>query len=129
MSGIKDIKDRNLIEEQAATIRLLTDLTEAGSWMINYASDGSLASVKWGDGLRRLLGYTDQHDFPNELESIVRGIYPEDRDVIIDGITTGVFNENIMRTAGHDFRFCKKDGTVRWFRTRGMLTRDPDGRP
>ena len=129
MNRIKDKKERNLIEEQAATIRLLTDLTEAGSWVINYASDGSLASVKWGDGLRRLMGYTDQRDFPNELESIVRGIYPEDRDVIIGGITTGVFNESIMRTAGYDFRFYKKDGTVRWFRTRGMLTRDSEGRP
>ena len=65
MNRIKDKKERNLIEEQAATIRLLTDLTEAGSWVINYASDGSLASVKWGDGLRRLMGYTDQRDFPN----------------------------------------------------------------
>ena len=110
MDGIKDKKDRNLIEEQAATIRLLTDLAEAGSWVINYAPDGSLASVKWGDGLRRLMGYTDQRDFPNELESVVRGIYPEDRDVIVDGITPGVFNESIMRTAGHDFRFYKKDG-------------------
>ena len=58
MSLIKDEKDRR-IEEQAATIRLFTDLTQAGSWVINFLPAGSLASVQWGDGFRRLMGYSD----------------------------------------------------------------------
>ena len=70
MNLINDEKDTRKIEELVATNRLLTDLTEAGSWTINFAPDGSVASVQWGDGLRRLLGYTDLHDFPNELESV-----------------------------------------------------------
>ncbi len=52
MSCINDEQDRNIIEEQAATIRLLTDLTKAGSWVIHYAADGSVASVQWGEILR-----------------------------------------------------------------------------
>ena len=36
MKRIIDEKDRQIIEEQAATNRLLTDLVEAGSWVINY---------------------------------------------------------------------------------------------
>ena len=44
MNGMNDEKDMR-IEEQAATIRLLTDLTEAGSWVINFEPDGSVASV------------------------------------------------------------------------------------
>ena len=58
MNRINDEKDRQIIEEQAATIRLLTDLTKAGSWVINYAPDGSPISVQWGDGFRRLMGYS-----------------------------------------------------------------------
>jgi len=83
MNRINDDKQRHIIEEQAATIRLLTDLTKAGSWVINYAPDGSLASVRWGDGFRRLMGYHDQSDFPNEMEPFVQGIYPEDRAALI----------------------------------------------
>ena len=128
MNSINDEKDMR-IEEQAATIRLLTDLTEAGSWVINFRPDGSVASVQWGDGLRRLLGYTDLRDFPNELESFVRGIHPEDRDAFIGGISASIHDENIMRTAGFDCRYFKKDGSVRWFRSKGMLNRDPEGRP
>ena len=82
MNQINDEKDRRIIEEQDAAIRILTDLTKAGSWVINFAPDGSLASVQWGDGLRRLMGYSDQSDFPDEIESFLRGIYPEDRDAL-----------------------------------------------
>ena len=128
MNRKNDEKDMR-IEEQAATIRLLTDLTEAGSWVINYAPDGSVASVQWGDGLRRLMGYTDVHDFPNELESFTRGIHPEDREGFLGDIAAGHFDENVMRTAGYDFRFFKKDGSVRWFRSKGMQNRDSEGRP
>ena len=129
MSCINDEKDRNVIAEQAGTIRLLTDLTKAGSWVINYASDGSVASVQWGDGFRRLMGYSDQSDFPNELESFARGIYPEDRDNLFSNMNASAFDETIMSTTGHEFRFCRKDGSVRWYRSMGILSRDPEGRP
>ncbi|MBR3124776.1 MAG: response regulator [Mogibacterium sp.] len=129
MNRINDEKDRQIIEEQAATIRLLTDLTKAGSWVINYAPDGSLASVQWGDGFRRLMGYSDRNDFPDEIASFVRGIYPEDRDALMSDMTACVFDKNIMNTTGKEFRFCRKDGSVRWFRSSCILSRDPEGRP
>ncbi len=129
MDRIDDEKDRNITEEQAATIRLFTDLTEAGSWDIRFAPDGSPVSVQWGDGFRRLMGYSDKNDFPNELNPFILGIYPEDRDAVIDNMTAGVFDKNVMYTSGYDFRFCRKDGSVRWLRSKGILTRDPEGRP
>ena len=129
MNRINDDKQKHVIEEQAATIRLLTDLTKAGSWVINYAPDGSLASVRWGDGFRRLMGYHDKSDFPNEMDFFVQGIYPEDRDALIGDLTASAFDETIMSTTGYDFRFYRKDGSVRWFRSKGILYRDPEGRP
>ena len=129
MNGINDEKDRRIIEEQSVTIRLLTDLTKAGSWVINYAADGSVASVQWGDGFRRLMGYCDRSDFPDELGPFVRGIHPEDREVFIGDTTVNAFNEDIMCKKGYDFRFRRKDGSVRWFRSKGILYRDAEGKP
>ena len=43
--------------------------------------------------------------------------------------TASLFDNNVLSTAGNDFRFIKKDGSVRWFRSRGMLSRDSEGRP
>ena len=129
MNGINDEKDRRIIEEQSVTIRLLTDLTKAGSWVINYAADGSVASVQWGDGFRRLMGYCDRSDFPDELGPFVRGIHPEDREVFIGDTTVNAFNEDIMCKKGYEFRFRRKDGSVRWFRSKGILYRDAEGKP
>lgn len=91
MSGINDEKNRLIIEKLSVTNRLLTDLTKAGSWVVNYAPDGSVASVQWGDGFRRLMGYSDRSDFPDEIESFVRGIHPEDREVFIGDTTVNAF--------------------------------------
>ena len=91
----KDIR----IEEQAATIRLLTDLTKAGSWVINYAPDGSVESVKWGDGFRRLMGYRDPSDFPDKIESFVNGFYPEDRDELFSDLNADAYDEKVMSSA------------------------------
>ena len=59
----------------------------------------------------------------------MRGIHPEDRDAFVGDIIASIHDENIMRTAGFDCRYIKKDGTVRWFRSKGMLNRDSEGRP
>ena len=129
MDRINDEKDREIIEEQAARIRLLTDLTKAGSWTVYFAPDGSVSSVQWGDGFRRLMGYTGLRDFPNELEPFMRGIHPEDRDLFIGGLSAGIFDQDTLKTSEYDFRFFKKDGSVRWFRSKGLLSRDAEGRP
>ena len=97
--------------------------------MINYAADGSVASVQWGDGFRRLMGYSDRSDFPDEIESFVRGIHPEDREVFIGDTTVNAFNEDIMCKKGYEFRFRRKDGSTRWFRSKGILYRDAEGKP
>ena len=129
MNPINDEKDTRKIEELVATNRLLTDLTEAGSWTVNFAPDGSVSSVQWGDGFRRLMGYTGLRDFPNELEPFMRGIHPEDRDLFIGGLSAGIFDQDTLKTSEYDFRFFKKDGSVRWFRSKGLLSRDAEGRP
>ena len=129
MSCTGDEKDRDLIEEQAATIRLFSELTKAGSWVIDYAPDGSVASAQWDDSFRRLMGYRDRSDFPNTIESFMRGVYPDDRDDLFRDMKADAFDENTMSTAGHEFRFCGKDGSVRWYRSVGILSRDPEGRP
>ena len=129
-SYIKKIERyKKVIEEQSATIRLLTDLARAGSWVINFAPDGTAASVQWGDGFRRMLGYTDINDFPNELNVFFRGIYPEDRGVFPEVVTAGGLDEKIMNNEGYEFRFCRKDGTIRWYRAMGRLTRNEQGVP
>ncbi len=128
-NGISDIQARRMIKEQAATIRLLTDLTKAGSWVVRYTKDGNISSVQWGNGFRRLMGYTDLGDFPDEISVFLESIPLEDRDVFARRITESIFDRTVTQTEGVDFRFRRKDGSVRWYRSMGRVARDADGRP
>ncbi len=116
-------------EEQAEAIRLLTTLAKAGGWIIRYAEDGSVSSAEWGDSFRELMGYTDEADFPNELAPFLSGIHPEDREGFVSDLSAEALDEETMRQRGYEFRFFRKDGSMRWYRSMGHLFRDPDGRP
>ena len=124
-----DIQARRIIEEQTATIRLLTDLTKAGSWVIRFSEEGRIASVQWGNGFRRLMGYTDQSDFPDEITLFLESIHPEDRDAFIRRMSEAIFDKTVRQTERNDLRFRRKDGSFRWYRTMGRIVRDTDGRP
>ena len=123
------MEEARIIEEQAGTIRLLTELTKAGSWVIRYGPDGAIASVHWGNGFRRLMGYTDEKDFPNFLDPFLKGIHPEDRQAFLGDLHADTVDESTLRTHGYDFRFIRKDGSVRWYRSMGLVTRDGAGKP
>ncbi|MBQ8092199.1 MAG: response regulator [Clostridia bacterium] len=118
-----------IMEELAEANRLLTDLTRAGTWKIFYSPDGSISSVQWGDGFRRLMGYTDENDFPNRIESYLNGLHADDSERFARDLSWKTVNEKTMSTHGFDFRFFRKDGSVRWYRSLGHLTRDENGSP
>ena len=128
-SRISDIQTRRIIEEQKGTIRLLTDLTRAGSWVIRYSTEGRITSAQWGNGFRRLMGYTDQSDFPDEIGVFLESIHPEERDAFVRRVTESVFDRTVDQSEGIDFRFRRKDGTFRWYRSMGRVTRGAEGRP
>ena len=116
-------------EEQTETLSLLTELTKAGIWVIHYAPDCTILSVEWDDSFRRLMGYTDRTDFPDEMEPFLESIYPEDRDSFVGDLSAYALDEERMRGNGYDFRFFRKDGSIRWYRSLGHLIRDGQGNP
>ena len=79
--------------EHAEAIELLAELMKAGGWIIRYADDGTISSVKWGDGFRQLMGYEDESDFPNEMAPFLNGILPEDKEVCVGSEV--VFESNL----------------------------------
>jgi PAS domain S-box-containing protein len=128
MDLISDGKNMRIIEEQAATLGLITDLIKAGSWVISFAPDGSLASVKWGDDFCRMLGYS-RRDFPDNLDSFLSCIHPDDRDAFIDYISADVSDETVNEPSNFEFRVCRKNRSIQWLRSRKLLYRDQTGRP
>jgi PAS domain S-box-containing protein len=76
-----------------------------------------------------MLGYTDINDFADEMDNFFRGVYPEDRGIFPEIVTASSLDEKILTNEGYEFRFYRKDGTVRWYRAMGRLTRNEKGIP
>ena len=128
-NSINDTRIGQINERQVVPFDLLTELTKAGSWVIRYTADALISSVQWGNGCRKLMGYTEQDDFPDVIDIFLQGIHPEDRDMFISNMTKVVLDKAVFCSDGNDFRFIRKDGSIHWFRSKGRIVRDADGCP
>ncbi len=83
----------------------------------------------WSDQFRALLGFSDERDFPNVLDSWASRLHPEDKDRTIQAFAAHL-NDTSGRTPYHiEYRLQMKNGVYRWFRAQGATRRDAQGVP
>jgi PAS domain S-box-containing protein len=106
-------------------------LTE-GSWSMNViGKDPSNPNNEfwWSDQFRKLLGYNDEADFPNVLNSWSDKLHPQEKQNVLDS-----FNKHVMDYSGNTlydlgYRLMHKDGQYRYFKAVGKTVRESDGTP
>ena len=81
----------------------------------------------WSDQFRRMLGFTNERDFPNVLSSWSSRLHPEDKDR-----TLAAFGKHLADRSGRTpydvkYRLAMRDRSYRWFRARGETIRAADG--
>ncbi|HYH21227.1 MAG TPA: PAS domain-containing protein, partial [Azospirillum sp.] len=84
---------------------------------------------RWSEEFRRLVGFRDEVEFPNVVQSWSDRLHPEDAQATFDAFGA-CLNDRTGRT-GYDvvYRLRMKDGSYRWFRAIGGVGRDASGRP
>jgi len=75
--------------------------------------------------LKGLLGYTND-EIPNRLDQWRPHIHEDDRQRVADAL--GAFVEGRGKGLETEHRMLHKDGSVRWFLSRGVALRDPTGK-
>ena len=103
-----------------------------GSWSMNVVGrdpSNPNNAFWWSQQFRRLLGYRDESDFPNVLNSWSDSLHPEDKQAALDA-----FNKHVNDYTGNtpfnlEYRLRRKDGTYRWFKAIGETVRESDGTP
>lgn len=83
----------------------------------------------WSNQFRRLLGFENEHDFPNVLDSWASRLHPEDAEP-----TTQAFLKHLTDKTGRSgydvtYRLKMKSGDYRWFRAKGETKRAANGTP
>ena len=83
----------------------------------------------WSQEFRRMLGFTDENDFPDKLSSWGDRIHPDEKDRVFAAVASHL-NDYIGNTP-YDIEctLMMKDGHYRNFRTFGTSQRDSDGVP
>jgi len=92
-----------------------------GLWDWNMETDEAYLSPRW----KQLLGFEDG-ELSNRVESLLDRLHPDDQPRAKD-----VLHVHLERRVPYDleFRLRCKDGSYRWFRSRGQAQWDEDGRP
>ncbi|MBK6652382.1 MAG: PAS domain-containing protein [Zoogloea sp.] len=97
-------------------------------WDINIASGDPThpdSVVWWSNQLRELLGFDNQQDFPDRLESWRERLHPEDQQG-----TLNAFAAHPADASGRTpydiqwYRLAHRNGNYRWFRARGTTLRN-----
>ncbi|MCR5602608.1 MAG: PAS domain-containing protein [Lachnospiraceae bacterium] len=125
--------------EQARRLEIETQRHDAidetlseGSWSMNVIGrdpSNPKNPFWWSQQFRRLLGYRDENDFPNVLNSWSDSLHPEDKQAALNA-----FNKHVNDYSGStpfdiEYRLRRKDGSYRWFKAVGATVRESDGTP
>ena len=113
-------QQRQLIEtlqRREAQLAEAQHIAKIGSWEWDVGND----VVAWSDELYRIYGVEPDSDFVPNYQAFLDRMHPDDRDAV-----AAVVRRALEETGEFEFdaRIFHSDGSLRWIRGRGRLTRD-----
>ena len=128
----EQIEQKKQLEIETQRHEAIDSTLSEGSWSMNVIGKNPSNPDNpfwWSQQFRHLLGYQDERDFPNVLNSWSDSLHPEDKEAALDA-----FNKHVSDYSGRtpfdiEYRLKRKDGTYRWFKAVGTTVRESDGTP
>lgn len=113
-------------------LNMMTEAIAVGLWEMDVFEGDPVNphnEFRWTNELRRMIGYTDEHDFPNVLESWSNCLHPEDKAGVLQ-----LFADHMLDRTGTikydiEYRLKTKTGPYKWFQATGTTIRAADGTP
>ncbi|MBO5624003.1 MAG: PAS domain-containing protein, partial [Butyrivibrio sp.] len=100
---------------------------KAGMYFCTFDRDENMTGFEFNDETRRMLGYDGLEDLPNEFDSWVKTLVPEERDAIVRLFWDSVKMHRELPDITHaTYRMQKKDGNIIWVTGAGRFIRRPD---
>jgi len=117
------------LEHETAALRMVHELFSSSMWSMEFNELGELVSVDWSDEFREMLGYHDETDFPNTLESWSDLLHEDDKERVLAEFYGAINDYTGKKTYSVEYRLLTKDRGWRWFQSAGKLSRREDGTP
>ncbi|RUL48180.1 methyl-accepting chemotaxis protein [Lysinibacillus antri] len=121
-----------LKDDTELRLNLVTKAIQVGLWDMTVIAGDPVNPHNefiWSDEIRKMLGYKDEKDFPNVLDSWASKIHPDEQGWVIQAFADHL-NDHSGRTPYNiEYRLRRKDGVYRWFQATGTTLRDEKGVP
>lgn len=117
------------IEREQMAMDNIHAAMKSGFWSMEFNDKSELISCTWSDVFRKMLGYENEDDFPNRLESWSDLLHEEDKDRIIEEYWETVKDYTGKKTYDVQYQLYTKNKGLRWFHAAGRLSRREDGTP
>ena len=115
------------IDERQENLELVNQVLSSGFWSVECAQSGNPESVFFSHEFRKMLGYHDTLDFPNNLETWERGIHPRDLEEVSRTFQEAFQDKTNEKKYDVEYRMRMADGTYQWFKDKGEVSRRADG--
>ncbi|MFN3523464.1 MAG: PAS domain-containing methyl-accepting chemotaxis protein [Phenylobacterium sp.] len=120
-SELADLKQRSELLDEACGVGLWQAI------LYNADANDPRSVWTWSGEFRRLLGFSDEHDFPNVVTSWSGRLHPDDVEP-----TFAAFGAHLTDRTGQarydvTYRLRVRDGSYRWFRAMGGCRHAEDG--
>ncbi len=115
------------LSPDAEIITLLNEVNQTGSWSLSFDADLAMVAVDFGARLRSMLGYADERDFPNSIDSFYLVIHPEDKERFLKEFHRAIESTDPKCRFDVTYRAYSKNGELGWYRSIGKASRRRDG--
>jgi PAS domain S-box-containing protein len=129
----RQIEDKNSkLNMEIMMYELANRALNSGLWdmPINFNDPLNPDNVMiWSDQFRKILGYSDESDFPSVLSSCTSKLHPEDQEIFLSSFLNHIRDVSGHTTFDIECRMMVKSEEYRWFRIIGETIRDEAGKP
>ena len=133
LAGKETAQDR-VLQEQLKTALLRFELAGKSEalWDMEYPKDGKVlpdTPFWWSEHFRKLVGFQDENDFPNILDSWGSRLHRTDKDRTFAAFAAHLQDRTGRTPYDIEYQLQMKSGEYRWFLARGFTLRDAGGNP
>ena len=123
---------RDSLEYDLMKYKLTSDALSIALWDMDVVSGDPVNpnnQFTWSPEFRHMLGFSDEKDFPNILQSWSSRLHPEDRERALDAFAAHMNDHSGGTPYNIEYRLRLKNGHYRNFHAFGTTLRDDAGLP
>ncbi len=117
------------IEREQAAMENIQAAMGSGLWSMEFNEKAEIISCIWSEKFRNMLGYQNEEDFPNCLESWSDLLHEENKESVLREYWDTVLDYTGEKTYDVEYRLLTRHAGWRWFHAAGRLSRREDGSP